>query len=360
MDGHTITLLAGKKMSKRQEALRHGRPVVYLTITCTTLLLFAIVLSLSRSSSLLFLSLVQSSSLGSPFNDDHALIYLDPSSLETTTNTSLSSRPPSSALSSTFVLNQMRVHVVYFGHLFKDLWRDLISLQLAELEEFGLAEFATSIHVVLTRTHSDDVVDWAVLNQGKDLVLKTIPNAKVYLYNKNTFEYHGIRQVWSLAHSLANSSNLGADVILYFHTKSMVNNRPGEAQARSEMNLKLTNAVIKPWRSIIHRFSIDPSIDRAGYVVAGHGWVWYNFFWARASYLRRLVRPLENPNRLYYEGWLGKIDIGVNQMYNGEQVFEVADVKGALTLCPKLNSNWTLGVWVGYRPFENRSLDDCR
>ena len=37
------------------------------------------------------------------------------------------------------------------------------------------------------------------------------------------------------------------------------------------------------------------------------GWIWFNFWWARASYLKKLVEPVRSTRRHYYEDWLGRL-----------------------------------------------------
>lgn len=46
---------------------------------------------------------------------------------------------------------------------------------------------------------------------------------------------------------------------------------------------------------------------KAGYAMSHGGFVWYNFFWVRDSYVRRLLEPIITPRRHYYEDWLGRL-----------------------------------------------------
>lgn len=38
--------------------------------------------------------------------------------------------------------------------------------------------------------------------------------------------------------------------------------------------------------------------------------VWFNFFWLRSSYVRRLVEPERTDNRYYYEKWIAMLADG--------------------------------------------------
>ena len=32
---------------------------------------------------------------------------------------------------------------------------------------------------------------------------------------------------------------------------------------------------------------------------------WFNFYWVKASYLRKCVEPIKSHDRYYYESWVG-------------------------------------------------------
>ena len=55
----------------------------------------------------------------------------------------------------------------------------------------------------------------------------------------------------------------------------------------------------------------NPAINKAGLSPAKEstdwgGWLWFNYFMAKGSYLCQCDNPIETTDRYYYESWLGK------------------------------------------------------
>ena len=69
----------------------------------------------------------------------------------------------------------------------------------------------------------------------------------------------------------------------------------------------LFDSTIVHWQHVLHVFSENATVDRSGSFPAPGGWIWMNFFWARASYIKKLVEPIRTDRRHYYEDWLGRI-----------------------------------------------------
>jgi hypothetical protein len=149
-----------------------------------------------------------------------------------------------------------------------------------------------------------------LLENATVVVKQVLPGARstVFLHSGGQTEYPGIRRVWDVAweEPFADPQTNDNHVILYFHAKGMFN-APKPRQARSHQNSALTKVVVEPWQDIVSLFARNPSLNKAGFAAAPAGWVWYNFWWARASYIRRLVRPILTKRRHYYEDWLGRV-----------------------------------------------------
>ena len=94
-------------------------------------------------------------------------------------------------------------------------------------------------------------------------------------------------------------------IFQYFHSKGMVHHK--RRTTRTPRELILYNGTVIPWRAVIEAFQTDKTINRAGMNPAKEGWVWFNFWWARASYLQRLVEPIRTTRRFYYEDWLARL-----------------------------------------------------
>lgn len=84
----------------------------------------------------------------------------------------------------------------------------------------------------------------------------------------------------------------------------MVNH--GHHRTRPPFESWLFNGTIVPWREVIASFQANATIERAGMYPSKLGWVWFNFWWARVSYLKQTVEPVRTARRHYYEDWLGR------------------------------------------------------
>lgn len=195
----------------------------------------------------------------------------------------------------------MRVSVVYnvFLNAARD-WRPLYRLQLNDLDGCGLSQSA-EIHVAL----SAPAISWfdasteRALDEAESIGRSILPRAHYHRSRGNLYEYPGIK----LAYELAVADPSRSHVLLYFHSKGMVNGGDG----RDKWNALLTNAVILPWRTVLQRFADDEGVNKAGYSAAANGWIWFNFWYVRASYARTLVKPILTQRRHYYEDWIGRV-----------------------------------------------------
>jgi hypothetical protein len=104
-----------------------------------------------------------------------------------------------------------------------------------------------------------------------------------------SFEYAGIRKVWELA----------ADYdgyIGYWHTKGAKH---------------IANNCVADWRRYMVHFFLqgpDSGTDLTGVNWTQRPWPHFsgNFWWARASYLRRLPEPVRVDSNMYWEEWVGQ------------------------------------------------------
>jgi len=208
----------------------------------------------------------------------------------------------------------MKLIIVYFAYLdTKDKeWNDshpqkLIIQQLNDLKEFGLDEVAV-INIVFTNPKQNDFDD--ATERQADEIIGTIrgilPSAKIHHSAGNRHEYPGIRLVWDIANDTVDPKNT---LILYFHAKGITHN-PNSGGERIPINRLLTDTVIKPWKDIVNRFERDPAVNKAGYATSHDGFLWYNFWWVRASYVVGCERPILTGRRHYYEDWLAKLKDG--------------------------------------------------
>lgn len=214
--------------------------------------------------------------------------------------------------------SKTKIIVVYnaFINTARPNWIDLIRVQLENIVENGLASRANQVFVALSTNIASETnakvasdVKYAV-----QTVREIIPKAYIEITLENRYEYAGIRLAWDIGQRVSDK-DLNNTIILYFHSKGMVytwGETLGYQTVRVAMELRLFKAVINPWRRIISRFEQSPVINKAGYAASPKGYLWYNFWWARASYIRNLVPPhifnQTYDDRYYYEGWLCLVD----------------------------------------------------
>lgn len=194
----------------------------------------------------------------------------------------------------------MEVTIVYYIYL-NPLrnWQALLMAQLHDLVSYELTHYK-----VLMMVASEES---SYFTEAEQLAREIIPNIIIHRWNHNQYEYPGLLLVHQVALQSSNPTN---HVILYFHSKGMVNSTAGGI--RTEHNLKLTQAVIQPWREILPLF-IDLTLNKVGYEASTQGFQWFNFWWARASYLQQLEHPKASPDdRWYYEFWLSHLKEGVS------------------------------------------------
>ncbi|KAI9014129.1 hypothetical protein DFJ74DRAFT_709686 [Hyaloraphidium curvatum] len=233
----------------------------------------------------------------------------------------------------------IRVHVVYFAHIAAAAnpdWETLVSAQLADVRDTGLAAAAATLDVVL---QADGADAGALLSRTSELSLSLVPQAVVQIHRGNLFEYHGIRKARSRAWAAPGDGT--GSVIMYHHSKGMVHSRDADRN-RTAKNLMITRAVVLPWKRIAARFAAEPRVRRAAYAVAPAGIGWYNFWWARAEVLRKRPEPRPSQDRFDHECWLGLSTtepapgaVTKEWDYAGLKTWYTTDPHGSVSLCRK-------------------------
>lgn len=202
------------------------------------------------------------------------------------------------------------IHVVFFSFLAPARpWREVLSQQLYNVNASGLPAAAASFDIVLS---AEAAATWLggggaaeaeqLLGAAAALLGAIVPTARVHLFYENRFEYDGLQRVWDVA-STVPARSARQHLVLYFHGKGAVNDKVAGSQSLG--NALLTRIVVLQWRAIVRRFAADPAVDTAGVLATTEGSQWYNFWWARASYLHRGVAPAPQRNRFFFEHWLG-------------------------------------------------------
>lgn len=219
-----------------------------------------------------------------------------------------------------------KVYVVYMMHIHpaNNQWRSIVSGQLASLHDSKLISMGAEFHVEISIAPSESMN--AVVDAAIKFVEKYAPTSNIAITYKNEYEYQGINRVWQIGKSIA-EYDAPNSLILYFHTKCMVYQvfSPLLEDGRCLNDKSMVKYVITPWRNVTALFRANSNLNKAGLGLAPQGFVWGNFFWARASYVKTLEHPLIADDRFYYERWLG---------YVAPQMGERNSAADGLTLCP--------------------------
>ena len=131
----------------------------------------------------------------------------------------------------------------------------------------------------------------------REIILKHFPNVIIECYYENEFEYRGIKKVWELG-QIHNNKN---DILLYFHSKGITHNPWYKFNKEDNYNI-----ILKDIELIKEIFKIFPKIDKIGYSSGGAGWIWYNFWYVRGSYISQVERPVKTTRRHYYEDYIAR------------------------------------------------------
>jgi hypothetical protein len=117
---------------------------------------------------------------------------------------------------------------------------------------------------------------------AENIIVAEIKQVPMYSFFavRSSDEYDSIHKVWSISNSSEFPDKL---VLLYVHTKGMFNVPKGSTAGRSLQNIHLTNTLFRNWSHILSSYAVRPNLDTAGLVPSCAGFVWFNFFWARAS-----------------------------------------------------------------------------
>lgn len=189
-----------------------------------------------------------------------------------------------------------RIIIVYFVYInHPSNWTGIIRGQIEDIKASNILKIS-DLYVCISgqQEHSHKVsslIDTLLVEEKKESHVE-------YCYtNDNLYEYPGIHQIYLL--SQTNQDKL----FIYFHTKEM--SRCTSPQQRPHLNMILTRTLFWNYKKVVNIFDTQPNINKIGLFPASYGWIWFNFFWVRGSYLIQCQPPLITTRRHHYEDWLG-------------------------------------------------------
>ena len=194
---------------------------------------------------------------------------------------------------------QAKTRIVYFINCYINKnYIYLFSRQMADLAESGLLTgTACTLYVVSSGAPNDK----QVLKREIERIVGDSDNIVQEHTEKNLYEYPGIHKVWQLGKQDSDA------FILYFHARGISRIKLGRFRRnRQPLERRLFRRVITEWRKNLLWLTAVRSADKVGISHGGNGWIWFNFWWARASHIAHLEEPEQTERRHYYEDWLGR------------------------------------------------------
>jgi len=194
-----------------------------------------------------------------------------------------------------------KINIIYFIWINPNRnWRVIIDGQLFDMKISGIFE-SSRLYIVISCENNN------IINEAIDLINNSLNDIDKNKYNiittnYNNYEYYGIKKLYDI--SLLEPDKL----YIYLHSKGMLNWYNNNLNKRSEDEENLTRNTIYLWRDIIDVFEKNQNINKIGFIPSQDGWIWFNFFWTRGTYLITCENPIITDNRYYYESWLNSGD----------------------------------------------------
>jgi hypothetical protein len=212
----------------------------------------------------------------------------------------------------------MNIKIVYFCYLIPNKWESIILEQLESL--YSITNLYEQSQIYLS------VIDDTELQSELEKLRKIIESKynKIKIVNiclNNLYEYPGIKTVYEL------STNNDNEYILYFHSKGMTSNQHKIRQI-------LFKHTIENYEIILEEMEKNKEIDVSAVIPSVHGFGYYNFFWARSSYINKYCSKPEctekymKHRRFTWEMWIGNHYTNKNYIKTYSPIFKYNQVYG--------------------------------
>ena len=171
------------------------------------------------------------------------------------------------------------------------------------------------IYIVAVINESDEKLIIKIINDNlKNANLELHKSKNMSMKDLECSEYLGIKWVWELAREYRYKNCY----IMFSHSKGISRcdsfkefiNTPNFISIFADNNYFYDNIFNK--NLITNIFNLFNNINNIGYHSSSKGFIWWNIWWSRSSYLCTLLEP-KNPSqvssRYYYEEWLSNSNI---------------------------------------------------
>jgi hypothetical protein len=200
------------------------------------------------------------------------------------------------------------INIIYFAWINpKKPYKTIIQGQLQDLLHYGLLERSKLyIEICCEQEH--------LVQELRTLVARTLGKHEheLQFHTENKYEYYGIKTMYDLSQTEPDKT------YLYFHSKGMTS-QYDNVRDRHIFERTLTKGTLCDVSTVLDIFAKQPSVMKIGLFPAkehGHNFLWFNFYWARGTYLRTCENPIVDPNRFYYELWSETGDNSLGTVYN--------------------------------------------
>jgi hypothetical protein len=199
------------------------------------------------------------------------------------------------------VLDKPKENIGIVYHVYcVGFWEELVKEQLLRLKNTGLYDAASILWVTIND-----------LNNNKtriDKIFAKYPKFQIEYRNDNSAEAPGIRKVYDICQGDTNLK------VLYFHAKGVSNTYRSIENKQELCQRKIEGS--KSWRLCMEHFLIagwEDCVKRLDYhdvvcTTYTDSWVWGNFWWANADYIRAHPFPADG-TRWFFEYWITMGDI---------------------------------------------------
>ena len=220
------------------------------------------------------------------------------------------------------------INIVYYAWINTARnWKVIINGQLNDIKVSGIFDVC-KLYIIISNENED------VLNEAVSLINESLKDININKYNiqkktDNHYEYYGIKKLYDLAKTEPDK------FFIYLHTKGMFHWYNNNTSIRSNHEVYLTQNTIYVWREVLKVFESNSKISRIGLFPSENNWIWFNFFWAKGSYLSSCENPIITTNRYYYESWLASSNFqntevhciyNANKKYTAEQAIEAISI----------------------------------
>ena len=191
----------------------------------------------------------------------------------------------------------MNIKIVYFTYLVPNKWESIVLEQLEALYNITSLYEQASIYISLT----DDSESQHEFKKLRNIISSKYNKIQfINVFSKNVYEYPGLKSVYEV------STDNDSEYILYFHSKGMTSNQDLERGI-------LFNYTIQNYQKYLDEMENNKEIDIASLIPCVKGFGYYNFFWARSSYINKYCsKPEYSPSYIQHERYTWEIWIGNN------------------------------------------------